>query len=274
MDGNARRYLQSIAAAATEQSRQVRDLIGGRHWLSDGKHKEALLSSLLARHSPSGVLVTSGFVVHPGDLSLCSREQDILVLDTTREAPLFHQGGLSIALPNTVLGAVSVKTSFAPAEFRDSCASLNSVLDVANRAAMPLPVWLGAFFFEEPSRPLDERFVRELIGGTIARAPLPVKNVAGGIQPQARGLSAVASAKSFFARVAYEAHDRASLTGYNASGLAAALFLAHFIDHVATRLGAAEAGVISFADAVPAELLGQPQSLALRGAGKRFRRKS
>src|SRR5947207_2476530 len=107
MNGTPERYLKSIAAAAVSQSRQVRDLIGDRHWLSDGRHKEALLAALVTRYAPAGTIVCSGFVLHPSDLTLCSREQDILVLDTSKEAPLFHHAGLAVAFPDTVLAAIS-----------------------------------------------------------------------------------------------------------------------------------------------------------------------
>jgi hypothetical protein len=221
VDGNRERYLRSIAASATEQSRQVRDLIGGRHWLSDGRHKEALLSAVLKRHSPSGALVTSGFVVHPGDLSICSREQDILVLDTSIEAPLFHQDGLSIALPGTVLAAVSVKTACTGKELKDSFETLNSLLDVTNRAANPKAVWLGAFFYEEPKRNSLEQFVANDLAGALGKASAPAINLASGFQPPPMGVSCIATARDFFARVAYSERE-ATITAFRSDGLGAA----------------------------------------------------
>lgn len=50
VESNPQRYLESIAKAAVSQSRQVRDLIGSRHWLSDGRHKEALLAGLIRQY--------------------------------------------------------------------------------------------------------------------------------------------------------------------------------------------------------------------------------
>jgi hypothetical protein len=64
MKGDSTRYLRSLAAAAMSQSHQVRDLIGDRHWLSDGRHKEALLSAIVSRHAPAGTIVCAGFVLH------------------------------------------------------------------------------------------------------------------------------------------------------------------------------------------------------------------
>jgi hypothetical protein len=48
-------YLKSIADELTVQANRVRDLIGNAHWLSDGHHKEYLLTALLQRHLPSGL---------------------------------------------------------------------------------------------------------------------------------------------------------------------------------------------------------------------------
>ena len=184
------------------------------------------------------------------------------VLDTSKEAPLFHQNGLSIALPSTVLAAVSVKTACTAKELRDSCATLNSLLDVTNRAANPKVVWLGAFFYEEPKRSPAERFVRDDLAPAVAAAPLPAANVATGFQPPPLGASCFATAGDLFAKVAYS-ESEATLSAYRANGLAAALFLAHFIDHVATRLGAAEADLIGFADDTSASMIGNPQMVPL-----------
>jgi hypothetical protein len=68
----------------------VRDLIGSKHWLSDGHHKEFLLTALLERHLPAGTIAGRGFVIHPDEPDQCSTEQDILVVDSTREAPVFR----------------------------------------------------------------------------------------------------------------------------------------------------------------------------------------
>ena len=67
------RYLTSLAFELKAQSQRVRDLIGTKHWLSDGYHKEELLRSVLRRHSPSAVTWTRGFVTSPTEAQSCSR---------------------------------------------------------------------------------------------------------------------------------------------------------------------------------------------------------
>lgn len=248
MESNPQRYLESIAKAAVSQSRQVRDLIGSRHWLSDGRHKEALLAGLIRQYAPAGTLVCSGFVLHPSDASRCSREQDVLVLDTLQEAPLFHHDGLAVALPNTVLAAISVKTQFRKKELLDACATLNTLLDVATSALARRPIWCGAYFFEDPNPTDTIDTMTETIKEALEELKPPIGTIPAHDQPQL-GVAALATAAKMFAKVAYSLEPaRASLATYD-TALSSALFLAHLIDHIATSRGAPEASLVGFADA-------------------------
>src|SRR5437588_11053414 len=96
---NRHRYLLSLADELHTQSTRVRDLIGDAHWYYDGHHKEYLLVELLRRHLPSGMLASRGFVISPTDPGSQSREQDVLVVDVTQEAPLSSQGGVIVVSP-------------------------------------------------------------------------------------------------------------------------------------------------------------------------------
>lgn len=140
-------YLKSIADELTVQANRVRDLIGSVHWLSDGHHKEYLLTALLQRHLPSGLTIGRGFVVDPTDHRRCSREQDVLVVDSTRDSPLFSQGGLLVAFPQAVVASLSVKTRLGTAELRDTYDCLRSVRVVCHAAGHDGP-WTAGFFFE------------------------------------------------------------------------------------------------------------------------------
>ena len=91
---NRLQYLRSLADELRSQANRVRDLIGGAHWLSEGTHKEILLVELIKRHLPAGMIAARGFLVNDTDHSIVSKEQDILIVDTLAEAPMFKQGGL------------------------------------------------------------------------------------------------------------------------------------------------------------------------------------
>src|SRR5689334_16926955 len=120
-------YFKSLADELLSQANRMRNLIGDKHWLTDGHHKEYLLTTLLERHLPSGMLASRGFVVDPRFTELCSREQDILIVDTSLQGPLFNQGGTVIALPRSVVGAISVKSTLTTKSLEDTIENQNSV---------------------------------------------------------------------------------------------------------------------------------------------------
>ncbi|MBN1612574.1 MAG: hypothetical protein JW940_38445, partial [Polyangiaceae bacterium] len=163
------RYLRSLADELVSQASRVRDLIGDRHWLSDGAHKEELLRAVLRRHSPSGVEWTRGFVVSPTE-DACSSEQDILAVDTTLEAPLFHQSNLAIVFPRAVLAAISVKTTFRKDELVDAVAGLSTLRNVAHVTAAQ-PTWCGVYFYHADSR-ADAPAAYRWLEDALRRAPV------------------------------------------------------------------------------------------------------
>ncbi len=158
MRANRRRYLASIADEVHSQSKRVRDLIGDRHWYSDGHQKEYLLASVLERHIPGAMVAARGFLVSPNDQAQCSSEQDILIVDTTQEAPIFNQGGLVVVFPRNLRAAISVKTKLGAKELRESVKGLNSVRSVAAASGVDSSaISCSAYFFEdsEPRDPTD-----------------------------------------------------------------------------------------------------------------------
>ena len=120
-------YFRSLSAELDIQADRVRSLLGDRHWVSDGGHKEAILRGFLEKHLPSGTLVSRGFLVNPLSAIECSREQDVVILDTLVAAPLFDYGGLVVASCEQALACISVKTSFGRPEFTDSLQTCLSV---------------------------------------------------------------------------------------------------------------------------------------------------
>jgi hypothetical protein len=120
-----------------------------------------------------------------------------------------------------VLAAVSVKTACTGKELKDSFETLNSLLDVTHRAANPKAVWLGAFFYEEPKRNSLEQFVANDLAGALGKASAPAINLASGFQPPPMGVSCIATARDFFARVAYSERE-ATITAFRSDGLGAA----------------------------------------------------
>jgi hypothetical protein len=154
MKPNRTRYVESLGQELQSQSNRVRDLIGDRHWPSDGFHKEFVLKSVLERHVPDGYLVSRGFLIDPLD-DFVSTEQDLLILDVTSDSLPFNQGGLTISFPSSVAASLSVKTGFISTAVEDSFAGLMSLASVWKRVASSAVPWLGAFFFDNDTSKLE-----------------------------------------------------------------------------------------------------------------------
>lgn len=225
MQPNRRRYLTSISAELTAQANRVRDLIGNKHWLEEGHHKEYLVKYALDRHVPSGVRVSRGFVVHPLASEVISREQDLLFTDTHALAPIFDQGGLTISLPQQVLAALAIKTKFSVTQLRDACATLNSVRCVAAQAGLSTPPWCGVLFFE-PDETKSELCAR--VGKCLARVEHETEGL-GGI----RGLPDIVAIAGTAALVVDSPGSSLTVRGFRGDGLV--VLLHNLLSHIARR---------------------------------------
>jgi hypothetical protein len=102
-------YHKSIAKEINVTKNRIRHLIGSKHWLSDGEHKEAVLRKVLRNHLPESVRVGKGFVCFE---NATSTQIDILI--TACDKPtLFKDGELVLVTPDSVQAVIEVKTSFA-----------------------------------------------------------------------------------------------------------------------------------------------------------------
>lgn len=243
-------YLLSLAEELASQAKRVRDLIGSRHWLSDGHHKEYLLSNLLQRHCPSATLVTRGFVLNPRYPELCSREQDILVIDTSSEAPLFYQGGLAIASPQSLIATISVKTRLGKAELSDAVGSLSSAQEVALESGIPLThTFYGAYFFE--------------ISPQVISSPAIIYDYLSehcGKQSSSTILTPdyLSSGKDLIFKVSHE--DSATfINGFSSPGFATAIFLAALLAHIAASRGNHESNILDLAENTAVSPLNPPR---------------
>ncbi len=256
------RFLASISSELVSQSTRVRDLIGDKHWLSDGHHKEFLLLSLLRRHLPACTIASRGFVISPAHPDICSSEQDILIIETTCEAPLFQQGDLAICFPRTVLAAISVKTRFKRAEILDSVAGLNSVRNTARDSPDQRGLWCGAFFFEgddvfrkTPSKAYKQ--IRDGLELTPVQRPVvpPPHPFPTGPDLFCAGTDFIFRLDHDSARMPGDPSLGSRIRGFRCPGIASALFIADLLDHIASRRGLPQADIVDFADAMEVEAI-------------------
>jgi len=239
-------YFESLATELSCQSDRVRQLIGSAHWLSDGHHKEYLLSGLLNRLLPTGVIASRGFVVHPNNHDLCSKEQDLLIIDTTTEAPLFRAAGTVIALPETVLATISVKSTLTPATVQDTVDNLNSVRHILIEAALACcRVWCGGYYFESAPAVINTptRTYEYLENALASAAPFPPTT----LSPPLMLPDTICSSSQFLFRVNHKPVGiayNATILGFDCGRVSTAFFLAQLLDHVAAIRSQGRAGVI------------------------------
>jgi hypothetical protein len=223
-------YFKSLADELAAQAQRVRHLIGDSHWLSDGHHKEYLLSTLLGRHLPAGVLLSRGFVVDPHNSAAISHEQDLLLVDATTEGCLFDQGGLIVALARSVLATISVKSRLTKPTLLEAAANLRSAAVLASGVEPNDHLLTAAYFFEsDPTVAKSPKFVYSYLDEANAGAtPAYVPDVlASGGDLLFRLVRPVAPVGA-----------RQEVAGYTCPGTATGLLVARLVDHItATRTG-------------------------------------
>ena len=248
---NRNRYLTSLTEELSAQSTRVRDLIGPRHWLSDGHHKEYILASVISRHLPAGVLLGRGFVISPAQSAQCSTEQDLLLVDCTKEAPIFHQGGLLIVFPDQVLATVSVKTTLGRKEVISAVKGLNSVRTLLNLSSPDSShFWCGIFCFEiTDAIAANPKLACKYLSDGLAKHPAPTNPLS--TQPQVSGPDLLCASRELIYKIR-PSHSGASpsISGYRCPALATAVFLANLLDHVAQCRRPGTSNVASFVDSV------------------------
>lgn len=119
------KYLKSWAEELMARANRVRDLIGDRHWLTDGHHKEVIVREFLRRYLPNCLEIGSGFI-KPLDGSLCSTEVDILISNPTLHPAYFNEGGIQILPPSSVAAYIEMKSSFSASSFEKALNAMSS----------------------------------------------------------------------------------------------------------------------------------------------------
>ncbi|MCE0497976.1 MAG: hypothetical protein LV481_08540 [Methylacidiphilales bacterium] len=170
--------LNSWSDELKSRSNRIRSLIGNRHWLSDGHHKESLLRDILKRHLPKDWSVTRGFIVAPPPINSISPEVDILITNSGLATPWLNESELTITPPNGVLAHIHVKTEFGTAELKDALLHAYKVNQSMEHYRDMSRVWTGVIFFERTNITKNSQFE-----DTLTRALAKVKKAVGQINP-------------------------------------------------------------------------------------------
>ena len=131
---NFRRVVRSHVELFRSQRDHVHHLLGGKHHYSSGAFREGLLKAFLKSVLPSAVSVDSGFI-YGFEQVPNSRQIDVLVWDSSRHSAVFRAGDFVIVPPESVIAALSVKSTLDRAELTDALENLSSIvpLDLAYR---------------------------------------------------------------------------------------------------------------------------------------------
>lgn len=229
-------YFQSLARELESQASRVRQLIGDGHWAHDGRHKEVLLQSLIRRHCPSTVLVSTGFVVSSNDPEVRSKEQDVLIINTSTEAPLFHQGDLTVVFPHTVIAAISVKTTMNDETLKDVVDGLATVRETARDCQCKANriCCCGFFFNIKPMIRQKPEAIYKSLKKHIRSRPIKPPLLEDGL-PHIAGPDAIVEANDLSFLLDYTVNNNisaAKVRGFDCPGLSTAVFLSCLLEHI------------------------------------------
>ncbi|MES9973781.1 MAG: DUF6602 domain-containing protein [Candidatus Thiodiazotropha sp.] len=141
-------FLFSLSQELTARSNRIRYLIGDAHWLSDGYHNENVVRDFLIRYSPNSIVVSSGFLrsTLPNSSPIISPEIDILLTDSQDHIPLYSEGGLMIAEPDSVRAYLEIKSTFSRPVLRNALEHIVKVQESFLDLEMRHKVWRCIFF--------------------------------------------------------------------------------------------------------------------------------
>ncbi|MBL8350971.1 MAG: hypothetical protein JNL87_11725 [Burkholderiaceae bacterium] len=138
-------YFATWSAEIASRASRVRLLIGPRHWLSDGTHKEFLVREFLFRHLPTSLIVGRGFIrsLSSDDVS---REVDVLIADPARQTPIFNEGGLLVVTPSAAVANIEVKSTYRRDVLQAATKSAIQVRAVVQRGGSAHRLWSAILF--------------------------------------------------------------------------------------------------------------------------------
>lgn len=100
-------YHKSISDEFIASKNRVRYFTGDAHWGEDGRYKEILLMNYLKKVLPSNVSIGTGFVKKGNSIT---RQIDLIIYNNSIPT-LFSEGDFVIALSESVLGIIEVKSN-------------------------------------------------------------------------------------------------------------------------------------------------------------------
>lgn len=151
-----RAYGESITQEINSMKDKIRNLIGDKHWQTDGEHKEEILRNVLRTHLPEIVKVGKGFVCFPPSInnfesrkSTSSHQIDILI--TSKDSPtLYKERDLVFVTADAVKAIIEVKTKLTSSGIKTVLTKLaNDIQMVRQSISEDKKCFAGLFVYEE-----------------------------------------------------------------------------------------------------------------------------
>lgn len=161
-----RAVARSHADSFRAQRNHIHELLGGAHKYSSGVFREGLIREFLTGVLPKGVSVDSGFI-YGFDQIENSKQIDILVWDSLRHGAVYRTREFVIIPPESVIAAISVKTTL---NRQDIVTSLENLLSV-----VPLELMYRSGLDRQSTEPLFRPIMKIVVsyeGPTNSEAAL------------------------------------------------------------------------------------------------------
>ena len=136
--------LRSWSSELASRTERIRNVIGDRHWPTDGRHKEMILGEMIERYLPSNFSLCSGFIGGAGEQEI-SPEIDLYIADHSKCPPLLNECGVQVTRSTSVLATIEVKSTFNANHLDDATFHLGKT--VATFPDAGRQCWNGIFFF-------------------------------------------------------------------------------------------------------------------------------
>lgn len=216
-------FFQSQSNELAARANRVRQIIGDAHWYTDGAFKEALLLDAIRARLSAGFIARRGFVLSH-NLSVCSKEQDCVIHDRTKEAPIFEAADFHMVSPVAVSAIISVKTRLNKGEFQDALAGLASAANILALSPHAPNPFIGLFSFESESGAQDQT-VMEWIRDLFSHGVLPIIRRDPLQGDRALGPFWVLTLYDRCIKLVFNSNGGARCTFYRVANVAAATFL-------------------------------------------------
>ena len=152
----------SISDTLTSEKDIIRNLIGSKHWLTDGEHKETILRKIIRSFAPEIFHIGHGFVCYP-PAGNSSTQLDILISSKNR-LTLYQEGELKFITSSAAEAVVEVKTRMVNGpKFIKALKKLADALEtIRNRSEQIKPCWGGLFVYDY-SKSMTHKYVLECL---------------------------------------------------------------------------------------------------------------